>query len=66
LNDESLMQYFLFPRSVVPCSLDCAAQLADPVTFIISAGDFPAADQVPSSKRLVAFTGELGLYVPQK
>jgi hypothetical protein len=66
LNDKSLMQYFLFPRNVVTCSLDCAAQLADPATFVIAAGDFPAADQVPSSKRLVTLTGELGLYVPQK
>lgn len=64
LNDTYLMQYFLFPRQVKTCLLDCAALIKEPGVYVIAQGDFPPLELVPPSKQRVNFIEALGLYVP--
>jgi hypothetical protein len=65
LNDTYLMQYFLFPRQVKICLLDCAALIKEPGIHVITQGDFPPVELVPPSKQRVNFTEALGLYIPK-
>ena len=66
LTDLYLMQYFLFPRTIETCPSNCAALIAAPGIYIIAQDAFPASNQVPASKHLVAIAGSVGLYVPGK
>lgn len=66
LSDHFLMQYFLFPRNVTACLSDCPAKFADPATYIVAEGNFPAPGLIPPSKQYLRFANAVGLYVPLK
>lgn len=69
-GDVGLMQYFLFPRQVVNCPSGadmrpCVQSMVGTRTYILRAGEFPRADDVPPSKEYSSFAADLGLYVPR-
>jgi hypothetical protein len=66
LSDYFLMQYFLFPRNVTACQSDCPAKFADPATYIIAEGNFPAPGFIPRSKQYLRYADTVGLYAPAK
>jgi len=65
LNDQYLMQYFLFPRQIKTCQSDCAALIEEPGIYVIVQGDFPPAGLVFPFKQRKNFTEDLGLYIPK-
>jgi hypothetical protein len=66
VNDLYLMQYFLFPRRIETCPSDCGMRIAEPGIYILTQQDFPPADLVPASRRLVLFAAPLGVLIPGK
>jgi hypothetical protein len=70
-GDVGLMQYFLFPRQVVNCPSGpdmrpCIRSMVGTRTYILRAGEFPRADDVPPSKEYSPFEDDLGLYAPRR
>ena len=64
--DRYLMQYLLFPRTIVTCPSDCSAAIAEPTTYVLVKGDFPSPAAVPGTKHPVLFAGTPGFYAPGK
>lgn len=63
-NDLNLMQYLLFPRTIVTCGPDCSAAIAAPGTYVLVQGDFPPAAALSGAKHLVDCAGAACFYAP--
>jgi len=78
-SEQSLLQFFLFPRAVIGCpcssflegekaSSACQACLLDPQRSVIAIGAFPPASILEGEKQFIPYTESdwyHGLYVPR-
>ena len=64
-----IMQFFLFPRSIVNCPSidatdDCLELFQGDDTYFLSVGTFPQKSKVDETRKYVPFEAELGLFLP--
>ena len=70
---QSILQYYLFPRSILSCPCDspndaCRACLQDPASYIPAVKKFPPQDALDNTKKYIPFISNspsyMGIYVP--
>ncbi len=66
-----LIQYFLIPRQLINCPSSemaeqeaCILRLSGSDTYILAVGSFPPARAAESSKTLIPYNEDLGVYIP--
>ncbi len=68
-GNMGIMQFFLFPRSVVNCPSveameECLEMFRGQDTYFLSVGEFPEADAIGDTRRLLPFDAGQGLFLP--
>jgi hypothetical protein len=73
-SNQSILKYFLFPRTVLTCPCTqtdeaCKACLQDPNVYIPATNNFPSKEAVGEAKQFIPFdstsSSYAGLYVPK-
>ena len=69
LGNTGIMQFFLFPRSIVNCPTvetteECLAVFQGSETYFLSVGPFPGNDNVEGTRRYLSYSDDLGLFLP--
>lgn len=65
-----LMQYFLYPRSIIDCPVegfnDCILSSIGPSTFILAPNsDFPPQNLLEEHMQFIPYDGSQGIYIPK-